>query len=651
MPFSGKTQEMTHNKCGFAERRFWTSIPGFLAGGLLAGLGATMAIGARAQTVEDLSGLSIEELGTIKVTSISKRPESLSEAAAAVYVITAEDIRRSGATSLPEALRQAPNLEVAQLNSLNYTVTARGSNSPETANKLLVLVDGRSVYSPVASTVYWESVNVVLADVERIEVVSGPGGTLWGANAVNGVINIVTRSAQDTQGGLVEMGVGTRERGGTLRYGTKVGDMALRAYATGFGRTNSFVRLPTDFSTDAFNGSQSGFRLDGAANEGDDTYTLQGDIYRNHTELLDMTLHGGNLLGRWTRRIDARSSVQIQAYYDWQNRDYLTATDALRTFDLQAQHNLKLGESHQIVWGGQYRLWQSAFRSLTFFQLVEPEARISLGSLFAQDEITLRPDLKLTVGVKAENSSYSGLDFLPNVRLAWQAANNHLLWSAISRSVRTPSRVDRELTGPGLLAPAPNFRSEELTAYEIGYRGQPTPRSSLSLSAFYNVYDHLRTSSLTNGRLPLMLHNDLEGTTYGVEGWASYGVTNWWKLHAGANWLHKRVHLKPGTVDLTNFQATGQDPAYQFQIRSEMSLTPEVEFDVMLRRVGAIAVSGVPAYTEADVHLGWHVTPSVELALFGRNLLHPRHLEANDPLATPPRSIGRTVYARLRAGF
>ncbi|CAO3425957.1 TonB-dependent receptor plug domain-containing protein [Azospirillum endophyticum] len=611
---------------------------------------------APAQTVEDLSTLSIEELGSLKVTSISRRPEPLSDAAASVYVITAEDIRRSGATSLPEALRLAPNLEVARLNTAAYTITARGFNSPESSNKLQVMVDGRSVYSPVASTVFWEGVNVPLSEIERIEVVSGPGGTLWGANAVNGVVNVITKSAgdglgPDSRGGFAEIGYGSGERNGTLRYGARAEGMALRGYLTGFDRRSSHAATPGDASTDGFDGSQAGFRLDGTAGGGAASYTLQGDLYRNHTEWLDTTLHGGNLLGRWTHRLGDGSSVQVQTYYDQQNRDYQVATDRLQTIDIQAQHNVALGTRHQLVWGAQYRAWQSTFRSRVAFGFPEDEATISLGSLFAQDEVTLAPRLKLTAGMKVEYNSYSGFDILPNLRLAWRLSDAHLLWTAVSRSVRTPSRVDRELSGGGFLAPSPDFRSERLTAYEVGYRGQPTANSQVALSAFYNVYDDLRTTSLTNGSLPVMLRNDMEGNTYGVEGWGSYGLTSWWTLHAGANWLHKNLRLKSGTTDLSDFQAAGQDPAYQVQLRSRMNLTPEVEFDATLRRVGRIAVSNVPAYTEADLHLGWHVTPSLELSLFGQNLLHARHLEAYDPSNNAPRAIGRSVYTRLRVGF
>ncbi|HSK38533.1 MAG TPA: TonB-dependent receptor, partial [Arenibaculum sp.] len=534
-----------------------------------------------AQTVEDLRHLSIEDLANIEVTSVSRRPEPLNRAPAAVYVITAEDIHRSGANSIPEALRLAPNLTVARLNAYNYTVTARGFNSPESANKLLVLVDGRSVYSPLAATVFWESVDVALADVERIEVVSGPGGTLWGANAVNGVINIITRHTRDTQGLMVETGVGNLDRHGTVRYGGRLGDRGTyRIYATGFDRPSTDRVARDDITTDAFHGVQGGFRMDLARE--DDAYTLQGDLYRNETAYLDMSLYGGNMLGRWTRRLGAGSSLHLQAYYDRKVRDYFVAKDTLETYDIQAQHNIKLGRNHNFVWGGGYRLWRSVFVSKSVFHFADPTATPSVGSIFAQDEIALRPDLMLTLGLKIENSSYTGIDYLPNLRLAWQLNDDHLLWAAVSRAVRTPSRIDRELEAPVILVPSPGFRAEELTAYEIGYRGQPTPRTSLSVSAFYNVYDDLRTTGSTAGRLPLMLRNDLAGETYGMESWGSYDVNDRWRLHAGVSWLHKDLRLEPGTDDISNMQAAGQDPVYQVQLRSEMDLAPGLELDLRL---------------------------------------------------------------------
>lgn len=622
---------------------------GLLFGSVLFGSGDPGG-SAQAQTVEDLSHLSLEELANITVTSISRRPEALSQAPASVYVITAEDIRRSGAVNVPEALRLAPNLEVAQLNAYNYAVAARGFNSPESSNKLLVLVDGRSVYSPFAATVFWESVDVPLADIDRIEVVSGPGGTLWGANAVNGVVNIITRHTRDTRGMLVDAGVGNRDRQAFVRTGGAIGENAFaRVYASGFDRSNTRPALPNDPTEDAFAGVQAGFRADVA--RGDDAYTLQGDLYRNRTAFLAQSLYGGNLLGRWTRQLDTGSSLEVQAYYDLKVRDYAVATDRLHSLDVQAQHTLTLGERHRFVWGGEYRLWHSSFRTFGPFHFAEPTANLSVGGVFAQDEFALRPDLKLTVGVKVEGNSYTGLDVLPNARLAWQVADRHMLWAAASRAVRTPSRIDRELEATGILAPAGDFRNETVTAFELGYRGQPTARTSLSLSAFYNIYDDLRTTGTTAGGLPLTIDNGLKGETYGMEGWGSWQVTDRWRLAAGASWLEEEFRLKPGATDLSGFQAAGQDPVYQGQIRSELTLSDGVELDVAVRRVGRVFPSQVPAYTALDAHVGWRVAPSLHVSLHGLNLLDSRHLEVNDPGTSPPRTIGRSVYARFRAGF
>lgn len=605
---------------------------------------------AAAQTVEDLARLSIEELAAIEVTSVSRRAQPLSETAAAIYVITAEDIRRSGAGSLPEVLRLAPNLQVARLNAYNYAITARGFNSPEAANKLLVLVDGRTVYSPFAGTVFWESVAVPLPDVERIEVISGPGGTLWGANAVNGVINIITRHSSESQGVLVDAGAGNAERKATVRYGGSIGDDAtFRVYASRFDRSDTEPALPGDTVQDAFRGSQAGFRMD--LGYGDDAYTLQGDIYRNYTEFLAQTLRGGNVLGRWTRQLGPDSAFELQAYYDTKIRDYAVAYDSLKTFDVQAQHGLVFGDGHRFVWGGEYRVWRSLFESQVAFGFQEPEATLSVGSAFAQAEFALGPDLRLTLGSKVEVDSHTGANVLPNLRLAWQVDDAHMLWSAVSRAVRTPSRIDRELSGGAILVPAPDFRVEKLTAYEIGYRGQPTARSTLSVSAYYNVYDDLRTLGSTNGGLPLQLRNDMGGETYGIEAWGTYSVRDWWRLRAGFDWMRKDLDLEPGTADLSGRQAAGQDPRHQAQLRSEMDLGNGWWLDLALRRVGRVPPTRVPAYTEVDAHLGWQVTPALNLSLHGVNLLDETHVEVNNPATSPSRRIGRTIHAKLRAEF
>lgn len=618
--------------------------------GIAAAAAASFGWSAAAQTIEDLGRLSIDDLAHIQVTSVSRRPEALNSAPSAIYVITAEDIRRSGATSLPEALRLAPNLEVARLNAYNYAVTARGFNSPEASNKLLVLVDGRSVYSPFAATVFWESVDVLLEDVERIEVISGPGGTLWGANAVNGVINVITHHSRDTQGTMVSAGIGSDDRDGAVRHGGRLGDNATyRVYASGFDRSDSQPLSSADMVEDAFRGYQAGFRVD--AGQAGEEVTLQGDLYRNHTEFLDQTLFGGNLLARWTHRFAETSSLQLQAYYDRKVRDYAIATDAVETYDVQAQHNFRLGQRHQIVWGGGYRLWRSRFDSYVPFGFEDPTASLWVGSGYVQDEVRLAENLKLTVGLKVESNNFTGAELMPSVRLAWMLDPKHMVWGAVSRAVRTPSRIDRELSAPGLFAAASNFQAEDLVAYEVGYRGQPAAGASLSVSLFYNVYDRLRTTVLTGGTPPLTFGNDLEGSTYGLEAWGSYSLASWWRLRAGGNAIGKDLRVKDGVVDLSNKQAAGQDPSYQAQLRSEMTVAPGIDIDLALRRVAHVFPTQVPAYTELDAHLAWQVTPNIRLSLHGFNLLNERRLEVDNPATSPPRYTGRSVYARLRADF
>ena len=616
------------------------------------GIFAVAAAGkADAQTVEQLRALSLEQLGNIEISSVSRRPEPLNEAAAAIFVIGAADIRRSGATSLPEVLRLAPNLEVARLNAFTYTITARGFNSPESSNKLQVLIDGRSVYSPLASTVFWDAVNVDLDDVERIEVVSGPGGTLYGSNAVNGVINVITKNSADTQGLLADIGGGTMDRNGTFRYGGRIdAGTTYRAYGTGFDRGDTKPVSPTDFSYDAFHGGQVGFRTDRTS--GQDAYTLQGDLY-DHAVIRNVErLFGGNMLGRWTRQLDSGGSLQFQAYYMNDNRLSTGLHDTLSTYDVQVQHNMAVGD-HQIVSGVEARAWREGIFTSGPFGFAQPVQMLYLGSVFAQDEYALRPDLKLTVGLKLSDETLAGFDALPNIRLGWQAVPSVFLWSAVSRAVRTPSRIDQQLQSPGFLVPSPNFKSEKLTAFEIGYRGQPFPRTTLSISTYYNLYDDIRSDNFTNGGLPIMLGNGIAGDSYGVEIWGTYAVTDWWRLKPGFSWLHKNLHLKPGNTDISAFQAAGQDPSYQAQLRSEMNLTDTVELDLAVREIGAVSRPQVtselvPSYLEADARIGWHVTKSVELSLEGTNLVHARHLEGFDPSTTAPRYIPRAVFARVR---
>lgn len=601
-------------------------------------------------SLEDLRALSIDDLANLRVTSVSKRPEPLSSAPAAIYVITSSDIRRLGVTSLPEVLRLAPNLEVARINAYSWTVTARGFNSPETANKLLVLVDGRSVYEPIGSGVLWQQVNVALDNIERIEVVSGPGGTLWGANAVNGVINIITKDASATQGFYARATSGVYKRSATIRYGGSLGQHAnYRIFADGFTSSSTKPAVEMDALEDALSGVHGGFRIDSAYNS--DTFTIKGDAYNNTLDDDSTRFSGYDILVGWSHRLRNGSSVAVEAYVDQDERDEPTLFESRNTFHIDAQYTTSIGNRQQLIWGGELRHWKENFVSYNAFHFADPKTTISLGSLFVQDEITLRPELKLTLGIKAETNSYSGVGWLPNLRIAWQANSDTLLWAAISQAMRTPNRIERELEADPFLVPSPDFQSEKLTAYEMGWKAQPNERSALSLSAFYNVYDDLRTYQYPETIFPLMLKNGGRGTTYGLEGWGKYEVMPGWRLSGGFNLLHKDFELKPGYNDLTNLSVGGQDPDYQAQVRSEWNVTDTVDFDIGLRTVGKVTTAPVPAYTEANIHLGWRVRDKIELSLNGSNLLNPRHLEVWDPSTTSPRYVGRSILISLRYGY
>ncbi len=612
----------------------------------------------------DLGQLSIEQLSNLQVTSVSRRAEPLSRAAAAVFVITAEDIRRSGAGNLPEALRLAPNLEVAKMNGYAYTVSARGFNSPESANKMQVLIDGRSVYSPLASTVFWENIDVPLADIARIEVISGPGGALYGANAVNGVISIITKNAADTQGALLDVRASqTGGYRGMARYGfTPWEGGSVRLYAQAARNGAAAPVLPTDITKTGFARADGGFRFDQVM--GNDTFGLIGDIYANHTTQMALEIaRGADLNGRWTHTFESGSSVDLEAVWDDSERSLPgLAREQLQTYDIQAQHSTSLGFNDSFIWGAEYRQSKESFFTPGPFTFANPTTTIRLANGFAQDTFTLMPAVKLTAGLKLEDNSYSGLDVMPNARLSWQVSETDMIWGAVSRAVRTPSKIDRELEAPGILAPSPAFGSETLIAYELGYRGEPMPRLSVSVSTFYNVYDDLRSDQATPVTIvPIQLVNGAQGYSYGGEISAKYGVTDWWRLTGGVSWLNRDFRDKTGFTDLARGQSEGQDPATMAQLRSNMNILGNWELDGALRSVSKVTqelitpprgqVPLVPAYVEGDIRIGWHVTPSTELAFAALNLIHERHLEAYDPSTYFPQYVGRSFVLNFRQSF
>lgn len=623
---------------------------------------------------DDLLSMTIEELMNIEVTSVSKTPEPLSEAAASVYVIPGGEIRRSGASSIPEALRLADHLNVAQKNSHDWGISARGFNT-DLANKLLVLIDGRTVYTPLFSGVFWDRQDTLLEDIDRIEVINGPDGALWGANAVNGVINIMTKSAKETQGVYWEAGGGTALRGFTgIRYGgTLAPDVYYRVYGKYFDRGNEVFADGSEAS-DAWHMASGGFRID-AEGSLKNYLTLQGDIYSGDENLTTggvAEISGGNLLGRWSHTFSHDSDMSLQLYYDQTHLSMFvpalvinsivfapagTFEDDLDTYDLDFQHRFRLGERNRFVWGLGYRFTRDVVGNAPGLAFFPPVLNQSLFSGFIQDEITLRENLTLTLGTKVEYYDYTGLELEPSARLAWTPLERQILWAAISRAVRTPSRIDRDLSQPApplvLLAGGSDFDSEKLIAYELGYRAQLGQKIFGSISTFYNDYDDIRSTSTTPGTiLPFFFENNLEGKTYGFEISANYQALSWWRLHGGYNRLKEHIRVKPGESDFNNARNETGDPEQQFSFRSSMDLPQNVELDAALRWVDTLQVNNagaaatVPSYFELDIRLGWRPTKELELSVVGQNLLHDHHPEFGPPGSNRV-EIQRAVYGKI----
>jgi iron complex outermembrane receptor protein len=603
---------------------------------------------------QDLSHLSIEELAQLPVRSASKREEPLSQAPTALYVITGDDIVTSAADSLPEALRLAPNLNVQQINGHEYAISARGFNSLETSNKLLVLIDGRSIYSTLHSGVFWDLRTPMLEDIDQIEVISGPGGTLYGPNAVNGVINVTTRDASETIGGLVRGTAGTFEQSAAARYGVALGGSgALRFYGNWFNfDDHQQASIGPAGLGDRFHGWRAGFRSDFTTER--DHFTLQGDLFDNRIESLPGDGNKGqNVLGRWTRTLSDAASLEVQAYYDNVDRRYMLTRDTLETVDFQGQLNLRAG-SHDLVLGGGLRTTRDGFvNNLNAFALNPQSRRLWIYNGFIQDRFALTPTLSVIAGVKAEQTSFTGLQFLPNLRFAWHPNEQSLLCAAVSRAVRTPSRIDRQLEFAPLLTGG-NFQSEKLIAFEAGYRGQPTRRTSLSVSVFYNRYDDIRTTEFQpGGLLPIQLMNGLEGHSYGVEAWSVSQLTPWLRVSLGLSTIWKNFHFKPGHADLALRDELGHDPNLQLFARAELNPVDRLRMSLGLRRIGALDDSAseppIHGYFEADANINYRLTQALELYVAGNNLLHATHLESND--TSRVKLAQRSVFIGARVRF
>jgi iron complex outermembrane receptor protein len=605
---------------------------------------------ANAEEQPDLANLSIEQLAQIKVTSASKQLEPLSSAPAALYVITGQDIQDSGVASLPEALRLAPNLNVQQVDASQYAIAARGFNGIQAGNKLLVLIDGRSVYTPLADNVLWTLHQPLLEDIQQVEVISGPGGTLYGPNAVNGVINVTTKDAQETLGGLVRGTAGANERSAAARYGFALGSAgAMRVYANYLSRDG----LPAGSGNridDSFHGLQAGFRSDfeGAF----DHLTIQGDLFHATDEMLTGDhANAHNLLARWSHALGPGASFQLQSYYDWYKTDATLVRNSLSTIDNEAQLNLSAG-AHEIVAGAGVRTTKDRFvNDLNPFELNPESRRLWVYNAFAQDRFSLTPELSLIGGVKLEKTSFVGWQVLPNVRLAYQPNARTLFWAAVSKAVRTPSRIDRQLEFLPILAPSTDFVAEKLVALEAGYRGEPASWLSLSINVFYNFYDDLRTTEFLDGQtIPIELLNGRKGTTWGVEAWGKAQVTPWWRLSLAATTLHKDLHVIDDRVDLQPRNSLGADPKWQAVASSDMDLSPRLKLTLDARAVGPLDLPpDVDGYVEAGGQLSYDLTDSVELFVAGRNLIQRTHRENGD--AGSAQLARRTIYAGTRLRF
>jgi iron complex outermembrane receptor protein len=608
------------------------------------------------QPPSELKKLSLEELFDMKVTSVSKKPERLSEVAAAIHVVTDEDIRREGALSIPEALRDIPGVEVARVDSRQYAITARGFNGTA-ANKLLVMIDGRSVYTPLFSGVFWDAQDTFMEDISRIEVIRGPGATVWGANAVNGVINVLTKSAEETQGLLISGGGGDEEQGFVgARYGGPLGSNAFfRVYGKVFHRDEEVFRSGTNAGDD-FRMGQGGFRTDWNVTT-ENLITFQGDIYTGTVEQRttnDVELSGGNVLGRWTHTFSDDSDLQVQTYYDRAERNIPPIFgETLDTFDFDLRHRFPLLERHDVVWGVGYRLTDDAVDNSAALAFLPAHLTHHLFTGFVQDEIKLVENrLHLTLGSKLEHNDYTGFEYQPSGRIAWTPAKDHTLWAAASRAVRTPSRIDRDFFVPGsppfvVLAGGPGFESERLYAFELGYKVQLLTNLNASVATFYNIYDDLR--SVETNPPPTILANGLKGETYGVGVECTYQILDWWRWNAGYSFLDLQLHPKPGSTDTSQERQEGDSPKQQFFIKSWIDLPHHVEFDVTVRYVDELPHQMVPAYTALDVRLGWKPTRNLELAIVGQNLLDPQHPEFGLPATRE--EIQRSIYGKVTCRF
>lgn len=663
--------------------------PGVVGAGLAVWILASsvsVAQDAVAPATHNFADLNIEELMNVDVTSVSKKETKLNDSPAAISVITQDDIRRLGISTIPDALRLVPGLNVAQIDSSHWAISSRGFNG-QYANKLLVMIDGRSVYTPAFGGVLWDAQDTMLEDLDRIEVIRGPGASLWGANAVNGVINIISKNSKDTQGILASTAFGTEDQpSGSIRYGGQIAPhLTYRAYVKYFNR-QGLVDSQGNDTPDEWNSIRSGFRTDWEPSS-NDLVTFQGDYYYVNTrESVDLPSlippfsrtveadefsRGANILGRWRRDFSDVSHLSLQAYFDYFREEQGLTIESRKTADIQLEHRLPLFSWNDVLWGLEYRFSTDQFNATPIVVWTPSSRDINLFTAFIQDEIVLVPDrLRVTLGSKFDHNDFTGFEIQPSGRLLWTPATNQSIWTSISRAVSTPSRVQtqgRVNTTPFQPSPfSPVFlpailgnrdlHSEKLVAYELGYRIEPTHNLSLDLTAFYNVYDDIQTPVAGTPSLeftpapphiivPLVWQNSLSGQGYGTELSLQWKPMETWRLIASYSWL--QMHLSP--VNTTQ----DASPEHQLSLRSYVNLPWNLEFntaayfvDQVLSLVGG-ETAIIPSYVRVDVGLVWHPSKTLEVGIWGRNLLddqHPQFTARNTALRT---EVPRGVQAKI----
>lgn len=621
----------------------------FFLAAMITALGESRAAPGRG----DLLDMSLEQLSNIEITSVSRHAEKLSDAAAAIYVINERDIRNSGAMSLPEALRLAPNLEVARVSTTTYAISARGFNN-SLGNKLLVLIDGRTVYTPLFSGVFWDAQDLMLDDVERIEVISGPGATLWGANAVNGVINVITKSASDTQGLLAVAQSETEGRLEALRYGSKIGtDGSFRAYAK-HTEVEPSSSPDNEMLSDGWTGNLIGFRADwGTAAQG---LRIQGDGYRGRSQARlfgPVEISGMNLLTEWNHVGSDDSTIRVKAYLDrTERKDPLLFRDNMEIVDADFQHRIPLS-THSILWGFGYRRADDTVEKGVLVTFLPNRRIMHWENIFIQDEWSVTQNIAATAGIRMDRNIYTGIEVLPSLRAAWKTSDNKLWWAALSRAVRAPSRIDREFYIPGdppyIIAGGSKFVSEISKVAELGYRAQPTETISYSITLFHHQHDRLRSGE-PQADGTFHVENGTAGRTSGVEAWTTMQLAPGWRVSAGMLELRQKFWTKPGSSDPDDSVDLGNDPRHQWSLRSEFSASRSVEMGLAVRYVGSLPSPPIPSYVAVDLNATWQPNDRLDLSFFIRDALNSAHVEFAPGLLDETSQFGRemSIRARLR---